>query len=118
MALRDVKAYYLKEMEQYVPNIRILSEIEKDYKEGNMTQEQYDNIVSTLQPITYNVNVLTYILYLMDLPKDKKQRAKYIERNKKYVDKLSELHATQPQLIDDSIDAIKKFKEMVDKGEL
>lgn len=118
MALRDVKAYYLKEMEQYASIVHTLSEIEKEYKEGNMTQEQYDNVVSTLQPITYNINVLTYILYLMNLPKDKKHRAEYIKQNQKYVKKLTDLHATQPQLIDDSIDAIKKFKEMVDKEEI
>lgn len=118
MALRDVKEYYLKEMEQYVSIARDLKDVENDYKEGNMTQEQYDNIVATLNPIIYNLNVLTYILYLFNLPKDKKHRAEYIKQNNKYVKKLSSFNATQPQLLDDSIDAIKKFKELVNKEEI
>ena len=118
MALRDVKEYYLKEMEQYVSIAQDLKDVEEDYKEGNITQEQYDNIVATLNPLVYNINVLTYILYLFNLPKDKKHKAEYIKQNGKYVKKLTDLNATQPQLLDDSIDAIKKFKEIVKKEEI
>lgn len=81
MALGDVKEYYYKMLAQYVEMKADLEDYNQAAANGYITEDQLEEVKKDIFEIEQNYNRLTYIMYLLELPK-RKQKRKSFESNK------------------------------------
>ena len=83
MAARDVKEYYFKLIAQKAELEADLADFEEALKNGFITEEQMQAAKDELIPYQINLDRLTYIMYLLELPNRKAKKAKFANQNKK-----------------------------------
>lgn len=85
MAVSDIKKYYEQVENDYVTMMHELKDLEKEYNEGLITPEQYDNMKKMIDPLLSNYKTLSYVMFLLNMPvKRSKDRLKrYQGQNKK-----------------------------------
>lgn len=99
MAVRDVKEYYIVELNQLITLKADLAEFESAVKAGHITEDRLEEIKTECHRLQENVDRLGYILYLLELPNRKSKQQKYMEATanineyfkNKNADKKSEL---------------------------
>lgn len=77
MALRDVKDYYFKMLNQYLEMKADLADFEQALKDGFITEEQMQGAFDEVNKVQQNYERLSYIMYLFNLPKRKSKQKKY-----------------------------------------
>jgi hypothetical protein len=77
MALRDVKEYYFKMLSQYLEMKADLADFEQALKDGFITEEQMQGAIDEVNKVQQNYERLSYIMYLLNLPKRKSKQKKY-----------------------------------------
>lgn len=81
MALLDVKQYYFTMLAQYLEMKDDLADFEQAVRDGHITEDQLAVVKKDFAEVERNYNRLSYIMYLLELPKKKSKRLKYT-RNK------------------------------------
>lgn len=113
MAARDVKEYYFKLIAQKAELEADLADFEEALKNGFITEEQMQAAKDELIPYQINLDRLTYIMYLLELPNRKAKKAKFAKQNKKILDELGKRNADEQSVISENKSALDAFKKEV-----
>lgn len=98
MALKDLKKYFDKTQDTYLRCKENQEELIKEYKEGNVSQEQVENYQKYLADLKLNYDRLAYIMYLLGTPQRKNKKVKYDNANKDLVNYFKENKATKEDI--------------------
>ena len=119
MAARDVKEYYFKLIAQKAELEADLADFEEALKNGFITEEQMQAAKDELIPYQINLDRLTYIMYLLELPNRKAKKAKFAKQNKKIINELEKRNADEQSVISENKSALdifrKEVKELLNK---
>lgn len=115
MALIDVKKYYYNISAQYLEMKQDLADYDQACAEGHITEEQLEAVKADIAEIEKNYNRLTYIMYLLELPKTKRRKAKFRKKDKALEDRLSELNADEQAVIDENESVLTHLREELKK---
>ena len=113
MAARDVKEYYFKLIAQKAELEADLADFEEALKNGFITEEQMQAAKDELIPYQINLDRLTYIIYLLELPNRKTKKAKFAKQNKKIIDELGKRNADEQSVIAENKSALDTFRKEV-----
>ena len=113
MAARDVKEYYFKLIAQKAELEADLADFEEALKNGFITEEQMQAAKDELVPDQINLDRLTYIMYLLELPNRKTKKAKLAKQNKKILDELGKRNADEQSVISENKSALDTFRKEV-----
>ena len=119
MAVKDVKEYYFKLIAQKAELEADLADFEEALKNGFITEEQMQAAKDELVPYQINLDRLTYIMYLLELPNRKTKKAKFANQNKKILNELEKRNADEQSVIAENKSALdafrKELKELLNK---
>ena len=113
MAARDVKEYYFKLIAQKAELEADLADFEEALKNGFITEEQMQAAKDELIPYQINLDRLTYIMYLLELPNRKAKKAKFANQNKKILMELEKRNADEQSVISENKSALDAFRKEV-----
>ena len=113
MAARDVKEYYFKLIAQKAELEADLADFEEALKNGFITEEQMQAAKDELIPYQINLDRLTYIVYLLELPNRKAKKVKFAKQNKKILDELERRKADEQSVIYENKSALDAFRKEV-----
>ena len=113
MAARDVKEYYFKLIAQKAELEADLADFEEALKNGFITEEQMQAAKDELIPYQINLDRITYIIYLLELPNRKAKKAKFAKQNKKILDELGKRNADEQSVISENKSALDAFRKEV-----
>lgn len=113
MAAKDVKEYYFKLIAQKAELEADLADFEEALKNGFITEEQMQAAKDELIPYQINLDRLTYIMYLLELPNRKAKKAKFAKQNKKILDELEKRNADEQSVISENKSALDAFRKEV-----
>ena len=113
MAVKDVKEYYFKLIAQKAELEADLADFEEALKNGFITEEQMQAAKDELIPYQINLDRLTYIIYLLELPNRKTKKAKFAKKNKKILDELGKRNADEQSVIAENKSALDAFRKEV-----
>ena len=113
MAVKDVKEYYFKLIAQKAELEADLADFEEALKNGFITEEQMQAAKDELVPYQINLDRLTYIMYLLELPNRKAKKAKFAKQNKKILDELGKRNADESSVIAENKSALDAFRKEV-----
>lgn len=110
MAVRDVRQYYYTMLSQYLEEKQNLADFEEALKEGFITEEQMQEAMETVSELEKNYHRLTYIMYLLDMPKRKNKKDTYVRQYKNILDELKALGTDIDSIKEENSDALIHFK--------
>ena len=113
MAVKDVKEYYFKLIAQKAELEADLADFEDALKNGFITEEQMQAAKDELIPYQINLDRLTYIMYLLELPNKKAKKAKFASQNKKILKELEKRNADEQSVISENKSALDAFRKEV-----
>ena len=113
MAAKDVKEYYFKLIAQKAELEADLADFEEALKNGFITEDQMQAAKDELIPYQINLDRLTYIIYLLELPNRKAKKAKFAKQNKKILDELEKRNADEQSVISENKSALDAFRKEV-----
>ena len=113
MAVNDVKEYYFKLIAQKAELEADLADFEEALKNGFITEEQMQAAKDELIPYQINLDRLTYIMYLLELPNRKSKKAKFAKQNKKILNELEKRKADEHSVISENKSALDTFRKEV-----
>ena len=113
MAVKDVKEYYFKLIAQKAELEADLADFEEALKNGFITEEQMQAAKDELVPYQINLDRLTYIMYLLELPNRKAKKAKFAKQNKKILNELEKRNADEQSVISENKSALDAFRKEV-----
>ena len=113
MAAKDVKEYYFKLIAQKAELEADLADFEEALKNGFITEEQMQAAKDELVPYQINLDRLTYIMYLLELPNRKTKKAKFAKQNKKILDELGKRNADEQSVLYENKSALDAFRKEV-----
>lgn len=113
MAVKDVKEYYFKLIAQKAELEADLADFEEALKSGFITEEQMQAAKDELVPYQINLDRLTYIMYLLELPNRKTKKAKFAKQNKKILNELEKRKADEHSVISENKSALDTFRKEV-----
>ena len=113
MAVNDVKEYYFKLIAQKAELEADLADFEEALKNGFITEEQMQAAKDELVPYQINLDRLTYIMYLLELPNRKTKKAKFAKQNKKILNELEKRKADEQSVIYENKSALDAFRKEV-----
>lgn len=95
MAIRDVKEYYIKTLQQYIESKADLADFEQAVKDGYITEDRLEDVKTELELIKENVDRLGYIIFLLNLPKRKSKQPAYIKANQEIIARFKAANCDQ-----------------------
>jgi hypothetical protein len=110
MSVRDVREYFYTMLSQYLEEKQNLADFEEALKDGNITEEQMQEAMDTVADLETNYHRLVYIMYLLDMPKRKRKKAKYIKQYDIILEELKRLGADIDSIKAENDDALIHFK--------
>ena len=113
MAAKDVKEYYFKLIAQKAELEADLADFEEALKNGFITEEQMQAAKDELIPYQINLDRITYIIYLLELPNRKAKKAKFAKQNKKILNELEKRNANEQSVISENKSALDAFRKEV-----
>ena len=117
MARRHLIQYFVELESNYSQMLEDVNELEKSYKNGNMDYERYAQLRDTLTPdveaMRDEYERLSYVMFLLNIPNRVKKEDKYKKENQTYFAYLDKF--SKENVIDESKDVLKNFKEQVKK---
>jgi hypothetical protein len=113
MAIKHVKEYYKQIEKMYLELSQSLVEMEKDYKAGEATEEELNNLLLPVRAIQDNYMRLSYIMHLLVKPNRESKAKKFDKQNSKLNDYFKEHRLDKESTLSDCADALKIFKEKI-----
>ena len=110
MAVKDVRNYFYTMLCQYLEEKQNLADFEEALKDGNITQEQMQEVMENVTNLETNYHRLVYIMYLLDMPNRKSKKSDYVKQHKTILDELKRLGADIESIKDENTDALIHFK--------
>lgn len=115
MSVKHVRSYYEQVTNDYVELKRILDTLEKEATEETATNvlENIETIKKQTEKLKDNYDRISYIIYLLNLPNRKKKQKRYIQEQKKVLDKIPE-SATLEKIKEENKNSINIINEIKD----
>ena len=110
MAVKDVRNYFYTMLCQYIEEKQNLADFEEALKEGNITQEQMQEVMENVVSLETNYHRLVYIMYLLDMPNRKSKKSDYVKQHKPILEELKRLGADIDSVKEENTDALIQFK--------
>ena len=110
MSVKDVREYFYTMLSQYLEEKQNLADFEEALKDGNITEEQMQEAMDTVADLETNYHRLVYIMYLLDMPKRKHKKAKYVKQYDIILEELKRLGADIDSIKAENEDALIHFK--------
>lgn len=82
MALKHVKKYFKQTEQLYLELAENLEEMQDEFAKGECTEEELNNLLTPVNNLKTNYQMLSYILFLFYQPNKEKKKAKYLSQNK------------------------------------
>ena len=111
MARKDVLTYYKQVEEQYLEMLQDAKDYDEAYKNGQITEEQFNQAVKSLEIVKINYERLSFVIFLLNAPARDKKKAKYNKMNSKVLGALED--STVNAVVDENADALKSLKEII-----
>lgn len=83
MSKRDFDIYFQKVANNYHEMVLELNDMSKEFEEGVVSPEVYEQMKRTVEPIKRNYETLNYVDYLLNKPVRKQKQATYERQSKK-----------------------------------
>lgn len=83
MSVKDVKKYYEEVANQYAEMLEELKDFSELAEKNMYEPERIDMIKESMQPLIRNYEVLSYIMFLLNMPNRDAKRKGYERRNEK-----------------------------------
>lgn len=115
MAIKDVREYYFKLQAQKAELEADLADFEEALRNGFITEDQMQAAKDELVPYQINLDRLTYIMYLLELPARKSKKARFARQNKKILNELEKRKADEQAVLDENKSALDGFRKEVKK---
>lgn len=115
MAVRDVKEYYYKVLAQKLEMENDIADFEEALQNGFITEEQVQAAKDELIPYQINLDRLTYIMHLLELPARKSKQAWHKRQNKALIDELKARGADEESVLDENKSALDSFRNELKK---
>ena len=115
MAVKDVKEYYYKMLAQYLEMKNDLADFEEALKNGFITEDQMQAALEEVNALQLNYDRLTYIMYLLELPKRRSKHAKYNKANRKIIEALKDRKADIDSVDLENKSALDHFRKELKK---
>lgn len=110
MAIKHIREYFDIVANQYVEMIDAYRDLEKECQEGLVEPERLDNMRLLLDPIKANYLRISYIMYLLNKPARESKGPKYVQANKKLLEKISKEH-TLEGVVEENKAALESIKK-------
>lgn len=111
MAIKDVKEYYFKMLEQYMEMKADMADFEQALKDGFITEEQLQAAMEEVNKVQQNYDRLTYIMYLLELPRKDSKKVRHNNSNRKLVAAFKERKADTEAIDYENKCALKAFRD-------
>ncbi len=113
MAIIDVKQYYYDVLNQYLEMKEDIVDFEEALKDGYITEDRLEEVKKDIFIVKENLDRLSYIMHLLNLPKRKSKHNKYRGQNSKLENYFEENKATSKNVIDENTNVLKHFKDAI-----
>lgn len=113
MAIIDVKQYYYELLMQYLEMKEDIKDFEEALSAGYITEDKLDEVKKDIFIVKENLDRLSYVMHLLNLPKRKEKQKKYKQQNSKLEKYFEENKATSKYVIDENTNVLKHFKDAV-----
>ena len=90
MAVKDIIKYYDEVCDVYHELFEDLKEVEKEFNEGLLSPERFEQYKRNIEPIKANYERLSYIIYLLNKPQRKSKTKSYERQHKKELEFFKE----------------------------
>ena len=114
MALIDVKKYYLNVQNQYFEMVREIADFEKEVKKGFIEEERIEGAKKILSRLKENYDRLSYIMMLLNKPKNKKRVKNFKAQNADLILYLDS--SSQEKILDENTNVLVELKKYI-RGE-
>lgn len=111
MARRDVINYYIEQQSVYFEMRDNVKELDKALKDHVIEQDRFDAAQKEIETIKDNYEILSYIVLLLNKPKDKSDGVKYEKANHDLYNSLK--GNSREALLDESKDALSDLKKLI-----
>jgi len=115
MAVRDVKEYFYKMQRQYAEMQADTKDFEQALKDGYITEDRMKEALEELEPFKRNLDRLTYIMYLLELPARKSKQPSHNRRNKEVLAELKRRGADGESIDAENKSALDAFRAELKK---
>lgn len=105
--LKDLKKYYKHVSQDYLEMKSELKDMEQELANSMVTPEQLEQMKMMIQPIKQNYEMLSYVMYLINLPTKKQKKWRYKQQQKM----LLEMSKTEEQTLNENKKALEDLKE-------
>ena len=113
MAIIDVKRYYYEVLNQYLEMKEDIADFEEALKDGYITEDKLEEVKNDIFIVKENLDRLSYVMHLLNLPKRKAKQDKYRSKNSKLENYFEENKATSKNVIDENTNVLKHFKDAI-----
>lgn len=108
MAKKHFDAYYEKVCEQYHVMLEELKDMQKEFEEGFVSPEMYEQMKQVIEPIKRNYQILSYVYFELNKPNRKSKQARYQQQNRKLLKDI----ITDKQVFEENDEALDKLKKL------
>lgn len=113
MAINDVREYYYTMLNQYLEEKQNLADFEEALKDGFITEEQMRDALDTVAALEANYHRITYIMYLLEIPKRKSKKAWHKNQYSAIVEEFHRLGVDLESISNENSDALRHFKTVL-----
>ena len=113
MAMKDLKNYYEQVEHLYVELASELRGMEEDFKKGECTEDELQNLLIPVNNIKENYQRLSYVLFLLYQPRRDSKKVKYKKQNKDLNDYFEKNSLTMKAEIEKESASLKTFRKLV-----
>lgn len=112
MSVKHLKKYYESICRQKAGMEEALKEMSEGVTTKMYTPEQLEGLEKMMEPIKTSYQMLSYVMYLVNMPNKRGKKKKYEIRMEKYLQKLDTKYSQQSILKNNNkaIEEIKSFK--------
>lgn len=83
MSKKDFDRYFAQVASNYHEMVLELQDMEKEFREGVVSPEVYEQMVAIIEPIKRNYQTLNYIDYLLNMPVKRAKKPAYKNQHTK-----------------------------------
>ena len=108
MAKKHFDAYFQKVANDYHELLLELNDMNKEFEEGLVSAEVYEQMKSIIEPIKRNYETLNYIDYLLNLPVRKSKHSTYKNQHRKQLNQC----ITDKEVLSENDSAKKELRNL------
>ena len=109
MSIKHVKTYYHQQSNQYMQMLNTVKELQKMANNGEYSNEQLASIQQLIAKLKENMDRISYIVYLLQLPNRSKKEKKFREANKELEEAMSDFNDVSVE--EENSNILKELKE-------